>query len=143
MLALAEKGEITLKSAITNDAMAEQLDSLVSMQRLRVSDIDGAVDRMDWNSSYAKPDRRMMTDNSGSGFLVTLNFANNLQSDINRGRVGSLPIATARQALEVGKYKLNRMWNAAAAADRAAALKASSSTPVQLKRLGLDLKVAE
>ena len=99
---------------------------------------------MDWNASYSNPTRSMMVDSSGGGFLSTLTFANNLRQDINAGggtSIGSLSLSTARQAYEVGKYKLNRMWQGASSADRAAALKASSSTPRQLRALGLDLRI--
>ena len=140
---LAEQGEITLNSVISSDAMATQMSDLVANTTLGIMDgsIDGSYARMDWEPRYGNPTRSMMTDNSGSGFLVTLTFAHNIKRDIAAGNTGSMPIATARQAYEVGKYKLNRMWNAASTANRAAALKASSSTPRQLKELGLDLKL--
>lgn len=141
---IAGNAEVTLQSALSSVAQAEAMSNLVSTQNIRIFDNDGAIDRMDWNSSYANPTRNMMIDSSGGGFLATLNFANNLRVDINNGggtAIGSHSLATARQAYEVGKFKLNRMWQGASNADRAAALKASSATPRQLRQLGLDLRL--
>ena len=140
---IAANAEITLTSALPNDAAATTMSEIVSAQNLRVFDNDGTMARMDWDSSYAKPTRSQMVDTSGGGFLATLTFANNLKNDIARGRgesIGSLSVATAKQAYEVGKYKLNKMWSGASNADRAAALKASSSTPKQLRELGLNIR---
>ena len=141
---IAEASNISLTSALSTDAQATALSNIISDANLRVFDNDGTFDRMGWESRFARPDRRMMTDNSGDGFLVTLNFANNLKADIDAGggtSIGSHSIATARQAYEVGKYKLNRMWTGASTADRVAALKASSATPATLRQLGLNVVI--
>jgi hypothetical protein len=139
---IAAQTQLTLESALSNDQQAQALSALVESTSTRIRAGDGAVDRMNWDSRYNRPDRRMMTDTSGDGFLVTLNFASNLKRDLDAGggsTLGKFPTQVGRQAYEVGKYKLNRMWSNASPSDRAAALKASGSTPAKLRELGLSI----
>lgn len=127
---------------ISTDKDADRLygntmDAADKLKRLdKGNRFSSAIDRMDASPSYGKPTMGMMTDASGSGFVVTARDLKRIQ-----GAYSSVPESqhgTLRQLEALGQYKLKQMWEGATPEMRKAAVQAHGK-PDELEGMGFSL----